>query len=160
MIVVADTSPLNYLVLIDQPNLLPALFGTVLVPQAVARELQHTRTPEKVRQWMSSAPAWLQVRSIQTGPPASLLMLDIGEREAIQLAIEVGADAVLIDDAEGRSLAESFGLPVRGTLGILEHASRLGIVDLKQAFALLEQTNFRISPELREALLRRNASAI
>jgi predicted nucleic acid-binding protein len=112
-----------------------------------------------VRQWIAKAPEWLRVRGIQTTPSAPLLILDIGEREAIQLAVEVSADAVLMDDAEGRSVAESFGLRVSGTLGILERASRLGMIDPRQAFAKLEQTNFRISPELREALIRRNSLA-
>jgi predicted nucleic acid-binding protein len=159
MIVVADTSPLNYLILIDQADLLLSLFGEVLLPHAVHRELQHPKTPERVRQWIAKAPEWLRVRGIQTTPSAPLLILDVGEREAIQLAVEVSADAVLMDDAEGRSVAESFGLRVSGTLGILERASRLGMIDLRQAFAKLEQTNFRISPELREALIRRNSLA-
>ncbi len=159
MIVVADTSPLNYLILIDQADLLLSLFEEVLLPDAVHRELQHPKTPEKVRHWIAKAPEWLKVRGIQTTPSAPLLILDIGEREAIQLAVELSADAVLMDDAEGRGVAESLGLRVSGTLGILEQASRLGLIDLRQVFAKLEQTNFRISPELREALIRRNSLA-
>lgn len=157
MIVVADTSPLNYLILIDQASLLHSLFGEVLIPNAVHRELQHPKTPERVQHWIANPPEWLKVRGIQTTPSAPLLILDIGEREAIQLAVEVKADAVLMDEVEGRSVAESFGLRVSGTLGILERASRLGMIDLRQTFAKLEQTNFRVSPELRKALIRRNS---
>ena len=159
MIVVADTSPLNYLILIDQASLLNSLFGEVLIPNAVHRELQHPKTPERVQYWITNPPEWLRVRGIQTTPSAPLLIVDIGEREAIQLAVEVRADAVLMDEVEGRSVAESFGLRVSGTLGILEQASRLGLIDLRQTFAKLEQTNFRVSPELREALIRRNSLA-
>jgi predicted nucleic acid-binding protein len=54
MIVVADTSPVNYLVLIDEIELLPFLFGHVLLPRAVFQELQHSKTPEKMRQWNRS----------------------------------------------------------------------------------------------------------
>jgi predicted nucleic acid-binding protein len=64
MIVVADTSPLNYLVLIDEIDLLPALFGQVIVPQAVFQELQHPRTSRKVREWAAHLPAWLELRTV------------------------------------------------------------------------------------------------
>lgn len=39
MIVVSDTSPLNYLVLLDVVSVLPKLFGEVVVPPAVLTEL-------------------------------------------------------------------------------------------------------------------------
>lgn len=61
MIVVADTSPLNYLVLIDAVDLLPDLFGTVLIPEAAFKELKHPQTPAKVRDWILSPP--IMVRS-------------------------------------------------------------------------------------------------
>jgi len=83
------------------------------------------------------------------------MRLDIGEREAIQLAVELHADAVLMDETEGRKLAESLRLEVRGTLGILERAAKLGLVDFRRALVKLEQTRFRISPGVREAFLRR-----
>jgi predicted nucleic acid-binding protein len=61
MIVVSDASPLNYLVLIDAVDILPALFGRVLTPPAVWCELHRDRTPEAVRQWASQPPPWLEV---------------------------------------------------------------------------------------------------
>ena len=47
MIIVSDTSPLNYLILTDYQDVLPTLFGQVIIPQAVLNELQHAKTPEK-----------------------------------------------------------------------------------------------------------------
>lgn len=41
MIVVADTSPLNYLIQIDSANLLAHIYGRVLIPEAVWLELNH-----------------------------------------------------------------------------------------------------------------------
>jgi predicted nucleic acid-binding protein len=108
MIVVADTTPLNYLILIDEVDLLPVLFGQVLLPQAAFQELQHSKTPPKVRQWMAHLPAWLEVRTVTTVASPALMNLDIGEREAIQLALELGVNTVLIDEAEGRQVAERF----------------------------------------------------
>lgn len=156
MIVVADTSPLNYLVLIDEIELLPALFGHVLLPNAVFRELQHSKTPPKVRQWIAHLPPWLEVRCVTSIPPPALMRLDLGEREAIQLALELNADIVLMDETEGRHIAEGLHLQVRGTLGVLERGAKLGKIDLLRALTKLEQTKFRISPAVREAFLRRN----
>lgn len=84
------------------------------------------------------------------------MRLDAGEREAIQLALELGVSTVLIDEADGRQQAEKLHLEVRGTLGILEHGARLGRSDLREALVKLEQTNFRMSPAVRAALLKRN----
>ena len=156
MIVIADTSPLNYLLLIDEIDLLPAIFGHVLVPQAVFQELRHPKTSTKVRDWLTDLPAWFEVRSVASAPDPALSGLDGGEREAIQLALELGVNTVLIDEAEGRRIATQFHLEVRGTLGILEHAAKLGRINLREALGKLEQTSFRISPAVRAALLTRN----
>ena len=63
MIVVSDTSPLNYLVLIGHVEILPTLFGRVLVPPAVMAELQQSGTPEPVRRWAGMPPGWLETRA-------------------------------------------------------------------------------------------------
>jgi predicted nucleic acid-binding protein len=157
MIVVADTSPLNYLVLIEEVDLLSDLFGRVLLPQAVFQELQHPNAPAKVRQWLANPPSWLEVRTVTTTANPALMRLDLGEREAIQLALEVNATTVLIGETEGRAMAESFQLEVRGTLGILERGAKMGKIDFRAALTKSEQTKFRISPAVREAFLRRNS---
>ena len=157
MIVVADTSPLNYLIQIDEVGLLPEIFGKVLLPTAVAHELAHPNAPLNVKQWIAHLPKWAEVRSVTTAANPLLMRLDIGEREAIQLALEMGVDTVLIDETEGRKIAESLHLEVRGTLGILERGARLGMTDFREALKRLEQTKFRISPAVREAFLRRNS---
>jgi predicted nucleic acid-binding protein len=91
-----------------------------------------------------------------SAPNPALLGLDKGEREAIQLALELGVSTVLIDEAEGRRVAVRLHLEVRGTLGILERAATLGRINLHAALLKLEQTSFRISPAVRAALLTRN----
>jgi predicted nucleic acid-binding protein len=85
MIVIADTTPINYLVLIGEQELLPALFYQVILPEAVFRELLATATPQVVRQWLSNHPQWLEIRKVTMAPDTSLSHLDEGEREAIQL---------------------------------------------------------------------------
>ena len=91
MIVVADTSPLNYLVLIGHIEVLPYFYQRVLIPPFVWEELQDANTPDMVRVWAARPPAWLEQHSLRNPPDASLNFLDRGEREAITLALEVGA---------------------------------------------------------------------
>jgi Uncharacterised protein family (UPF0175) len=95
-LVVADTSPLNYLVLIGQVEILPALFEKVFVPQVVQNELRHDEAPESVRRWIAAPPSWLEVvpQEHESDEP-DLLHLDDGERAAILLAIRIGADLLM-----------------------------------------------------------------
>jgi len=65
MIVIADTTPLNYLVLIDCVRVLPQLYGRVLIPPAVWQEFQRPETPEAVRAWLAKRPAWLEIRATE-----------------------------------------------------------------------------------------------
>jgi predicted nucleic acid-binding protein len=62
VIVVADTTPLQYLILIQYEHILPALYGEVVVPPAVIEELSRDETPQAVRDWLKSAPEWLEGR--------------------------------------------------------------------------------------------------
>ena len=156
MIVIADTTPLNYLVLIDQPHLLPQLYGRVLIPQAVYDELQQERTPAPVRAWVANRPAWLEVRQASVPLDSELEELDRGEREAIALALELQADLLILDDRDARVEASRRNLVVIGTLRVLEDAAQLGLVDLPRALLRLQQTTFRASPYLVRALLDRD----
>ena len=128
MIVVSDTSPLNYLILIDYQDVLPILFGQIIIPQAVLDELRHARTPEKVKHWIAAKPAWLDVRSVRLKPGGKLENLDYGEREAIFLAEELGADAILIDEKDGRREAAKLGFTTIGTLSVLDQAAGKGFI--------------------------------
>ena len=91
MIVIADATPINYLVLIGKQELLPILFGQIVIPKSVLNELREAATPNVVRQWIENPPIWLEIRQVSMSLDASLSHLDDGEREAIQLAEELGA---------------------------------------------------------------------
>jgi predicted nucleic acid-binding protein len=95
VIVVADTTPLQYLILIQHEHILPALYGRVVVPPAVIAELSRDETPQPVRDWLKSAPEWLEVRGPREVGRSSV-PLGAGELEAIALAEELRADALLI----------------------------------------------------------------
>ena len=129
MIVIADTTPINYLVLIGEQELLPALFCQVILPEAVFRELLATATPQVVRQWLSNHPQWLEVRKVTIAPDTRLSHLDEGEREAIQLAEALGADLILVDEKAARREAARRQLATSGTLGVLDRAAEEGLVN-------------------------------
>lgn len=83
------------------------------------------------------------------------LKLGAGEREAIALAKEIGADLLLVDDRKARKEARGRGLSVTGTLAVLVAASERGLVDLPEAIAALRQTTFRAPAALVDELLGR-----
>ena len=158
MLVIADTSPLHYLVLIGQATILPLLFGHVLVPAAVAEELQRPRTPAAVRAWMESPPVWLAIRSPRQPPVSTVVRLGAGEREVLSLAQELHADLVLLDDLEARTEAERCGLAVMGTLRVLELAAERGVLDFPAEIAKLEATSFHLPSQLVQDMLLRDSA--
>ncbi len=152
MIVVSDTTPLNYLILTEAIHVLPAIFGRVYAPPAVIEELSHRRSPEAVRTWASSPPEWL---TVQEPTHAGTSKLGRGETATISLALELKADRVLIDDRDGSRQATRSGLKVVGTLGILEEAAKRGIINIEQKTKELKETNFRASDNLYQTVLER-----
>lgn len=154
MIAVSDTSPLCYLILIGEVDLLAALFDRISIPPNVARELANSGAPATVRSWIEATPPWL---SLTESPDVSLLpatpRLHRGEQEVIALGITIKPDYLLLDDRAGRRMARNLGLQTMGTLAILEVGARRGDVDLPSALALLSKTNFRASPGLLRRLL-------
>lgn len=152
-LVIADTSPINYLILIEYIDILPALFEKVILPSVVRDEL--TVASPSVRLWITDPPPWLEVRKTTDFPhDASLKNLDAGEEDAIALAVELHAALLLMDDREGVIAARSKGLTVTGTLGVLGVAAQHDLLDLAAAFARLKRTNFRYRQETMDVLLR------
>lgn len=157
-LVVADTGPLNYLVLIGASDVLPKLFEKVFAPEAVRAELRHRGAPAIVRAWAEHPPTWLEVLPTPTGgdiDPA-LRTLDDGERAALALARTIGADLILMDDRAGVAVAHRQGFAVTGTLGVLDLGAQRGFIELDAAFTRLKTTNFRYRPEIMDALLARH----
>ncbi len=155
MIVVADTSPLNYLIQIECVGLLPQLYQRIMVPDGVLRELGHAGSPAPVKAWLSHIPDWLEVQPLISPPEADLMFLDWGEREAIQLAQEQHADLLLVDERKARREATRRGLRVTGTLGVLLTAGELKLINPMLAYRrLLAETTFRASAALEAKFLR------
>jgi predicted nucleic acid-binding protein len=150
MLVVSNTSPLRYLIVVGHAELLAGLFGQILIPMGVARELGDKSAPLAVREWIAQPPAWLRIHTLQSSPDLELMTsLDLGEREAIQLTTEQKADVLIMDEWKGRAIAQRRGLPLVGALGILGDSYQRALIDdpLK-ILADVRRQGFRISDRL------------
>jgi len=152
-LIVADTSPLVYLILIDHIDILPRLFETVPLPEAVHLELRNPSAPASIQSWAGALPKWVEVKQVPNIIDDAFRSLGAGERAAIILALSIHADLVLIDERKGAQVAIGKGLDVTGTLGILQRAARRGLLSLAEAFERLKQTNFRYRQEVMDELL-------
>lgn len=108
MIVVSDTSPILNLAAADKPHLLRDLYREIVVPPAVAKELQ--------RNGIQLEPAWIRVVAAENQSEVAILreQLDPGEAEAIVVAGELAAELLLVDEKRGRRIAIIRGLEVTG----------------------------------------------
>ena len=152
MLVIADSSPLIVLVNIGQIQVLPKLFGEIVIPPAVASEIAAPARPQLVRDFAMALPTWLRVQapiSVQQIPE-----LHQGEREALSLAMELHADLVLVDERKAYREALARKLNAVGTVRVLERAAAQGLLDLKEVFQRLKQTDFWISPKLLDERLK------
>lgn len=145
--VVADTSPLVALHQISLMRILPALFGVILIPPAVAQEAISVNLE-----------SWIEIRSLQQEIPPAVLHaeVDLGESEAISLALEVHAAQLIVDDLQARRLATSLGLPIIGTTGLLLAAKQKGLIPaVRRPLDDLRELGFHLHPNLyRDALVK------
>ena len=153
-LVIADTGPINYLIQIGVIELLPRLFGRIVLPVAVRTELSNPAAPLTVRRWIADPPTWLEVA--ETRGFEMIAGLHLGQGAAIALALRLSADLVLMDDRKGVTAASQRGLRVTGTLGVLDLAAERGLVDFGEAIKRLEGTTFRKPEALLESLLRKH----
>ena len=152
MIVVSDSSVLIALSRIGHLGLLKSLYSKIMIPQAVYDEVVQAEE-ERPGSAEVLAADWIEVQQVTDRVAVTLLreQLDRGESEAIVLAIEAEAQALLIDEARGRRIAQAKGLAHIGTVGIVVLAKRQGLVD--SATALLDElmaVGFRMDSRLYE----------
>jgi predicted nucleic acid-binding protein len=156
VIIVSNTSPLTNLAAIGQFHLLKDLYGQLLIANGVWSELNAYN-----RQWPGSqevaTASWIQKKSPKNQQVILALRrdLDQGEAETIALALEVGADLVLLDERDGRYAAKRFGLQVAGVLGILIEAKQNNLIkQIKPSLdALRQQAGFYIHESLYQQVL-------
>lgn len=119
--VVADAGPLIAFAGIQRLELIQLHYGEITIPLEVAAAVRPT---------IPDMPPWIVVESLQTPPTGALRAnLDAGERAAIQLALVLGANLLLIDDRKGREAAMDAGLEITGSVGVVVAAKRLGLID-------------------------------
>ncbi|MET0112745.1 MAG: DUF3368 domain-containing protein [Limnospira maxima] len=151
MIVVSNTSPISNLAKVGQLNLMPQLYGRILIPCAVHEELLDSRAGDTVITAVRSA-SWIDIQTVQNQRLVNELRtrVNVGEAEAIALAIEVKAARLIIDERLGRQTARDFGVKITGVLGILLLAKRQKLITQVQPIMdnLMQQANFRISSQL------------
>jgi predicted nucleic acid-binding protein len=158
VIVISDTSAITNLAAVDQLRLLPLLYKQVIIPEAVYRELVDIDPPVPGSAEVQAA-TWLEVKLITNRKVVERLQsevrLDPGESEAIALALELGADLLLIDERRGRAEADRLGIKITGLLGILVEAKRNNlIVAVKPLMdALIATSEFRVSSALYNQIL-------
>ena len=156
MIVVADSGPLHYLILLDHSELLRRLYSRVVVPDAVASELSTAGAPPIVRDWIRQPPSWVSVVPVGLEAVETITDdLDLGERSAIALATTLGADLLLIDEAAGRAEARRRNLRVTGTLGVLRAGAEQGLVNVPALIGRLKTTSFYVDDALVNAIFQR-----
>ena len=156
MIVVADTSVLLNLCRIGQVELLARLFHEVVIPLEVAAEFNRLAR-QAVRVQGLTVPGWVRQ---QQAPAISAALraesLDPGETAALALALEIHADALLVDERRGHQVAVQLGLKTIGVLGILLQAKTSGFISqLRPLLEALERdAQFWIAPAVRERVLQ------
>lgn len=125
--VVSNTTPIISLLKIEKLDVLQNLYGKILIPQAVYREIETGR--EKDYYIDVGKLDWIEIVPIQS-PSARLYLYDLddGEAETIVLAQEQAADVVIIDEKLGRRYASQINIPVTGTIGILIQAKERGLI--------------------------------
>ena len=149
MIVVSDTSPITALLTSGAGDLLVQLFHEAVIPTAVRDELLRSHRV---------LPTWLRVETVQDSARvrAYAQTLDIGEAEAIELARELRADYLLMDERKGRAIARREGIPIIGLLGIVLLAKRQRLIPSARALVarLESEAGMYLAAEIREAAFK------
>jgi uncharacterized protein len=156
MIIISDTSPISNLLLIGQLPLLKALYGQLIIPDAVFQEIKVLET-FGVDVSTVQAANWIEVRAVCEQRLVEKLVMEVdrGEAEAIALAIELNAERLLIDERIGRRVAQRYDLKITGLLGVLVSAKQNRLInELKPILdQLIQQAKFRVHADLYQQIL-------
>jgi predicted nucleic acid-binding protein len=144
--IIADTSCLIIYDKIDQLRVLHELFSDLTVTAEVAFEF-------------GELPNWITIREVTDKGQYLKLAEELGKGKAssIALAMEFEESLLIIDERKGRKKADALGIETIGSLGVLIKAKEKGVIkEVREVLGLIDQTDFRISPSIREAVLRQS----
>lgn len=147
MLVVSNSTPLMHLPAMGELDILRVLFGEIHIPEAVYEEVV-VRGAGKPGAVEVAQADWVKRHRVDNTLAVLMLQdqLDPGEAECIVLAVEIGADMVILDDGGARLDVEARGLKVVGTVGVLLRADEEGLVRFPEALDALLATGFRLRP--------------
>ena len=156
MTVICNATPLINFAAINRLDILKEVFGQVIIPQAVYDETTVSGFLWSQFILQAVASEWLQVRTVSNIDPIISPELDDGEREAIALALETGIHKILLDERDARKVAQSIGLRLIGTLGILLLAKEKHIIpEIKPLLdAMIDVAQYWVNQNLYEQVLR------
>lgn len=153
MIVIADTSPVNYAVMLGIADVLFQLYGRIVVPAAVYAELTGSGAPINLQLWVEDHHDQIEVRESNPPDDPGLNSLHAGEAQAIFLAQQTPNSLLIIDEREGRAEARRRGIAVTGLLGVIRDGAIRGYLDFDATLKRLKETDFRLSDQI-EAIVR------
>jgi predicted nucleic acid-binding protein len=153
--VISNTSPLQYLYQLDLLDLLPTIYGEVLIPAGVVSEIGAGAQRGVALPHLKGLP-WLHVCEVAT-PALLVLVPDLGrgEREVLALALERPGALVILDDSLARRMATRLKLALTGTLGLLLKAKQITRIDrVRPYISRLEALGFRLDDRTRFNILK------
>lgn len=159
--VVVNTTPLIALSHVGQLDILKKLYGEIIIPKAVYRELS-VKTESTCKKAVDRSLEWIRVENIKNQMAKTMYKTQLhdGEVEVMILSKEIAADVVIIDDANAKKHAKYLGLPVTGTLGVLIKAKREGLInELKPILYQMTENGIYISQSLIELCLKQVGEA-
>ncbi|MBI9084567.1 MAG: DUF3368 domain-containing protein [Desulfobacterales bacterium] len=155
--VVSDAGPLIGLARINRIELPRELFGSLIIPPAVFDEMKVSSTRPGAQAIAEAVKAgWINILPLKKKAAAKglLSLVDIGEAEAIQLAIEQKAAFLLIDDKKGRKVAKRLGLRIVGIGGLLIAAEQSGLIEnVAPVIDDLARAGYRLSSALSQRII-------
>jgi predicted nucleic acid-binding protein len=159
VIVVSDTSPITNLAAIGQLDLLQRLYTSIIIPVAVYDEMVNVGKPVPGAMEVQTLP-WIETQTVTDQQQVIIIQkneenIDLGEAEAIALALELKAGLLLMDERRGRLVATSYGLQVTGLLGVLVQGKQNGLIKSVKPLVdqMIKQADFRVSDQLYMTIL-------